>query len=73
MPGARGPRPTAATPGAAPALEGRGPRPSVQEALLRVYPLPFADETTLEEVAAHFRTSWARRWSWTWPRWTART
>jgi hypothetical protein len=54
---ARGPHPGVATPEAAVVPEGRGPRPSVQEALLRVYPLPFADETTLEAVAAHFRTA----------------
>lgn len=49
---ARGPVPEAVS---VPTM--RDPRPPVQEALLRVSPLPFAADTTLEEVAAHFRTA----------------
>src|SRR5262245_11819951 len=51
---ARAPLPEAVA--AAPA---RGPRPTVQEALLQVYPLPFAEDTALEAVAAHFRMALA--------------
>jgi hypothetical protein len=32
-----------------------GPAPSVQDALLRPFTFPFAEDTTLEAVAAHFR------------------
>jgi hypothetical protein len=44
-------------PEAAAAPTTRESRPTVQEALLRVYPLHFADDTTLDEVAAHLRTA----------------
>jgi hypothetical protein len=42
-------------PESAAASTTRGPRPTVQDALLRVYPLHFTDDTTLDEVAAHLR------------------
>ena len=42
-------------PGAAAAPTARAPRPPVQEALRRVHPLPFAEDTALAAVAAHFR------------------
>jgi hypothetical protein len=53
VPKAHAPEPV---PEAAAVPPPRESRPTVQDALLRVYPLHFADETTLEEVAAHLRT-----------------
>ncbi|HEX8201561.1 MAG TPA: hypothetical protein VF590_13835 [Isosphaeraceae bacterium] len=55
-PRAQPPQPRHTVP-VAEAAAARESRPTVQEALLRVYPLPFGDETTLDEVVAHLRTT----------------
>jgi hypothetical protein len=56
-PQVRGPKVQATdpVPEAAAAPPTREPRPAVQEALLRVYPLHFTDDTSLDEVAGHLR------------------